>query len=110
MGHPPFPFDVDAPTLATRLSPAGETVNMRPHDSNLWEQQPALQLHSAPLARDSSPGFFLAGIHHCQPLPVSLPAQSCPLRIIQNRILLVILGIIVVITILTAITFFVKGH
>uniref|UniRef100_A0A8C8TLK1 Vesicle transport through interaction with t-SNAREs homolog 1A n=1 Tax=Peromyscus maniculatus bairdii TaxID=230844 RepID=A0A8C8TLK1_PERMB len=31
-------------------------------------------------------------------------------RIIQNRILLVILGIIVVITILTAITFFVKGH
>ncbi|KAH0506991.1 Vesicle transport through interaction with t-SNAREs-like protein 1A [Microtus ochrogaster] len=30
--------------------------------------------------------------------------------IIQNRILLVILGIIVVITILTAITFFVKGH
>ncbi|XP_038946001.1 vesicle transport through interaction with t-SNAREs homolog 1A isoform X3 [Rattus norvegicus] len=31
-------------------------------------------------------------------------------RIIQNRILLVILGIIVVITILTAITFFVRGH
>ncbi|XP_029328309.1 vesicle transport through interaction with t-SNAREs homolog 1A isoform X2 [Mus caroli] len=31
-------------------------------------------------------------------------------RIIQNRILLVILGIIVVIAILTAITFFVKGH
>ncbi|EDL01734.1 vesicle transport through interaction with t-SNAREs homolog 1A (yeast), isoform CRA_e, partial [Mus musculus] len=31
-------------------------------------------------------------------------------RIIQNRILLVILGIIVVIAILTAIAFFVKGH
>jgi vesicle transport through interaction with t-SNAREs protein 1 len=31
-------------------------------------------------------------------------------RIIQNRILLVILGIIVVITILTAITFFVRKH
>ncbi|GAB1302549.1 Vesicle transport through interaction with t-SNAREs homolog 1A [Apodemus speciosus] len=31
-------------------------------------------------------------------------------RIIQNRILLVILGIVVVITILTAITFFVRGH
>ncbi|XP_040128187.2 vesicle transport through interaction with t-SNAREs homolog 1A isoform X2 [Ictidomys tridecemlineatus] len=31
-------------------------------------------------------------------------------RIIQNRILLVLLGIIVVVTILTAVTFFVRGH